>query len=88
MPCAVELALGVRVLQVPEGLGLSVGQVAGVLQHGVFDAAHALDGFLVAVAARLVPQAFADLVERVAHPADDVEPVEHAFDVRTPPVDA
>lgn len=70
--------------QVPERLLPSAGQIAGVLRHGVFDAAHAFDGLVVAVAARLVLQAFADLVERVGHPGDDVEPVEHAFGVRTP----
>ena len=32
-------------------LGPSVGQLAGVLQDGVSDAAHALDGFLVPVEA-------------------------------------
>ena len=47
-----EPALGVRVPQVPERLGLPAGQLVGVLQHGVFDAAHALGGFLVPVAAR------------------------------------
>ncbi len=79
---AVELALGVRVPQRVERFGLPVGQIAGVLQYRVFDAAHALDRFLVVFVARLVPQALADLVERVAHPADDVEPVQHAFGVR------
>ena len=48
---AVELALGVRVPQRVERFGLPVGQIAGVLQYRVFDAAHALDGFLVPVAA-------------------------------------
>ena len=82
LPCAVELALGVRVPQVLERLLLSAGQVAGVLQDGVSDAAHALHGLLVAVAPRLVPQAFPDLVERVGHPGDDVEAVQYAFGVR------
>ena len=81
-PCAVELALGVRVPQAFERLLLSVGQVAGVLQDGVSDAAHALRGILVPIVPRLVPQAFPDLVERVAHPGDDVEPVQYAFGVR------
>lgn len=83
LPCAVELALGVRVPQVPERLGLFVGQLVGVLQDGVFDAAHALRGLLVAVATRLVPQASPDFVERAGHPGDDVGPVQYAFGVRT-----
>ena len=82
MPGAVELALGVRVPDGAERRELPVRQVAGVLQHGVLDAAHALRGILVAVAARLVPQAFPDLVERVGHPGDDAEAVRHAFGVR------
>ena len=82
LPCAVELSPGIRASDVLERLGLSAGQVAGVLQDGVLDAAHALHGLLVPVAPRLVPQAFADLVERVGHPGDDVEPVQYAFGVR------
>ena len=81
-PCAVELPLGVRVPQAFERLLLSVGQVAGVLQDGVSDAAHALRGILAPIVPRLVPQAFPGLVERVAHPGDDVEPVQYAFGVR------
>ena len=88
LPGAVELALGVRVPQRGEGFVLSVGQSVGVLQDRVLDAAHALRGLLVAVAARLVPQALPDLVERAGHPADDVEPVEHALRVRAPLVHA
>ena len=82
LPCAVELSPGIRASDVLERLGLSAGQVAGVLQDGVLGAAHALHGLLVAVAPRLVPQAFPDLVERVGHPGDDVEPVQYAFGVR------
>lgn len=81
-PCAVELPLGVRVPQAFERLLLSVGQVAGVLQDGVSDAAHALRGILAPIVPRLVPQAFPGLVERVAHPGDDAEPVQYAFGVR------
>ena len=88
LPCTVEPALGIRVPQRVERFGLPVGQIAGVLQYRVFDAAHALRGLLIAVAARLVPQALADLVERVAHPADDVEPGQHAFGVRAVLLDA
>ena len=87
-PGAVELPLGVRVPQRREGFVLPFGQVVGVLRYGVFDAAHAPGRLLVAVASRLVPQAFPDLVERVAHPADDVEPVEHALGVRAVLLDA
>ena len=82
LPCAVELSPGIRASDVLERLGLSAGQVAGVLQDRVLDAAHALHGLLVPVAPRLVPQAFPDLVERVGHPGDDVEPVQYAFGVR------
>lgn len=82
LPCAVEPPLGVRVPRAFERLLLSVGQVAGVPQDGVSDAAHALRGVLVPIAPRLVPQAFPDLVERVAHPGDDEEPVQYAFGVR------
>ena len=69
----------VRVPQVPGRLGPSVGQLVGVLQHGVFDAVHAFDGFLVPVVARLVPRASPDFVGRVARPTDDAEPVGRAF---------
>ena len=88
LPGAVELAFGVRVPQRVERLGLSAGQVVGVLQDRVFDAAHALGRLLVAFVARLVPQAFPDPVERVGHPGDDVEAVEHAPCVRAPLIDA
>ena len=82
LPGAVELALRVRVPDGAERVVLPVGQVARVLQDGVLGAAHALGRPLVAGASRVVPQAFADLVERADHPGDDVEPVEHAFGVR------
>ena len=83
-PRTAEPALRVRVPQVLERLGLSAGQVTGVLQYCVLDAAHAPDGLVVTVAVRPVPQTLPDLVERVAHPGDDVEPVEHALGVRAP----
>lgn len=82
LPGAVELAFGIRVPDGFERRGLPVGQVAGVLQYGVLDAAHAFRCLFVSFASRLVPEAFADLVERVRHPGDDVEAVEHAFRVR------
>ena len=88
LPCAVELALRVRVPQRVERLGLPSGEPVGVLQDRVFDAAHALRGLVVAVASGLVPQAFPDLVERAGHPADDVEAVEHALRLRAPFVHA
>lgn len=73
----------------PSSVGeLPVRQVAGVLQHGVFGAAHALRGILVPVAPRLVPQTFPDLVQGAGHPGDDVEAVQYAFGVRAPPADA
>lgn len=50
--------------------------------HGVFQAFHRLRGCLVVAAPGLVPQPFPDLVERVGHPGDDVERVEHALGVR------
>lgn len=84
LPGAVELSLGVRVPQCGEGFVLPVGEMVGVLQDRVFDAAHALGRLVVAVASRLVPEAFPDLVERVGHPGDDVEAVEHALGVRAP----
>ena len=82
LPGAVELAFGIRVPDGFERRGLSVGQVAGVLQYDVLDAAHAFRYLFVSFASRLVPEAFADPVERVRHPGDDVEAVEHAFRVR------
>ena len=88
LPGAVELALGVRVPQRREGFVLPFGQLVGVLQHRVLGAAHAFRRLLVAGVPRLVPQTFADLVERAGHPADDVEAVQHALGVRAPPADA
>jgi len=82
LSCAVELPLGIRVPQAFERLGLPAGQVVGVLQYDVLDAAHAFRYLFVSFASRLVPEAFADPVERVRHPGDDVEAVEHAFRVR------
>lgn len=87
-PGAVEPAPRVGVPDGVERRGLSVRQVAGVLQYGVPGAAHALRGLLVAAAPCLVPQAPPDFVERVRHPADDVEAVQYAFGVRAPPADA
>ena len=83
-PRAVELSRGVGVPDRVERLLLPVGQVLRVLQHGVPDAAQALRLLPVTVAPGLVPQSFPDLVERVAHPRDDVEPVQYAPGVRTP----
>lgn len=54
----------------------------GFLGHGVFQAFHRLRGCLVVAAPGLVPQSLPDLVERVGHPGDDVERVEHALGVR------
>ena len=88
LPGAVELGLGVRVPDAVERVVLLAGQVVRVLQDRVLGAAHALRGLLVAVVPRLVPQAFADLVERAGHPADDVEAVQYALGVRAPPADA
>ena len=85
LPRAVELALGIRVGECGEGRGSAFGQVAGVPGHGVFDAAHRPGRRCVPVAPGLVPQPFPDPVERVGHPGDDVERVEHAFGVRAVP---
>lgn len=82
LPGAVELSPGTRVGERGEGRGLAFGQVAGVLEHGVFDAAHRLRPLLVLPAPGLVPQPFPDPVQRVGHPGDDVERVEHALGVR------
>ena len=87
-PRPVRLAPGVRVRETVERLGLPAGQVLRVLQYRVSDAAQALRRLPVAVAPGLVPQSFPDLVERVGHPRDDVEPVQYALGVRAPLADA
>lgn len=58
---AVELAPRAGVPDGVERCGLSVRQVAGVLQYGVPVAAHAPGRLPVAAAPRLVSQAFPDL---------------------------
>ena len=73
---------GIRVPERLQRSGLPFGQVSGVLEHGVSDAAHRLGRRLVVAAPGLVPQPFAHPVERVAHPGDDVERVQDAPGVR------
>ena len=70
---AVELALGIHAGERGEGRGLALGQVAGVSEHGVFQALHRLRGRLVLRSPGLVPQPFPDPVQAVGHPGDDVE---------------
>ena len=82
LPGAVELAPGVRVPERLQHPGLRFGQVAGVLEHGVFQAAHRPGRRLVLVTPGLVPQPFPDPVQRVGHPGDDVERIQHALGVR------
>ena len=73
LPGAVELALGIHAGERGEGRGLALGQVAGVSEHGVFQALHRLRGRLVLRSPGLVPQPFPDPVQAVGHPGDDVE---------------
>lgn len=73
LPGAVELALGIHAGERGEGRGLVLGQVAGVSEHGVFQALHRLRGRLVLRSPGLVPQPFPDPVQAVGHPGDDVE---------------
>lgn len=73
LPGAVELALGIHAGERGEGRGLALVQVAGVSEHGVFQALHRLRGRLVLRSPGLVPQPFPDPVQAVGHPGDDVE---------------
>lgn len=73
LPGAVELALGIHAGERGEGRGLALGQVAGVSEHGVFQALHRLRGRLILRSPGLVPQPFPDPVQAVGHPGDDVE---------------
>ena len=61
LPGAVELALGIHAGERGEGRGLALGQVAGVSEHGVFQALHRLRGRLVLRSPGLVPQPFPDV---------------------------
>lgn len=85
LPGAVELAPGIDVPEHGEGRVLPVGQIVGVLEQSVFQAAHRPGRLLVAFAPGLVPQSFAHPAEGVAHPGDDVERVQHTLGVGAVP---